>query len=402
MSRWPCVCGWAAFAGVLAVFAVAIVPDNGTADDSVDSTARDRRAIERIETPPIGLPPVPVPAANPPTPEKVALGRKLFFDRRMSVNSTMSCAMCHIPEQGFTNNELARPLGVGGRSLRRNAPTLLNAAYIPHAFHDGRRPTLEAQALDPLVDYREMANPDLNSVIARIAELPDYDGLFERAFGGRASPERLAQALASWERTLVAGDSPFDRWRYRGEKRALTVEQVRGFELFTGRAGCASCHRVGEDHALLTDDLFHDTGIGYMGAEAVSRDTARVPVEIASGIQVSVSRETLRSIGDPPQEDRGRFEATGDPQDRWSYKTPSLRNVALTAPYMHDGSLRSLRDVVLHYVRGGVPHEGLDPLLRPLDLTQAEVDAIVAFLEGLTSPVIAELVEDARSVEVGN
>ncbi len=195
-------------------------------------------AVARVATPPLGLPPVPVPADNPPTPAKVALGRKLFFDRRLSHNGTMSCAMCHIPEQGFTNNELARPVGIEGRSLRRNSPTLLNVAYVERLFHDGREISLETQVIGPLVERTEMGNPSIGHVIARLRSLPDYDGLFERAFGAGPSPDRIGQAIASYERTLLSARSPFDRWHFAGEAAALGPRAIEGYRLFSGKAGC--------------------------------------------------------------------------------------------------------------------------------------------------------------------
>jgi len=382
--------------GALVCFLTAV----GAVGERAYPTGWDERALVRAHSAALGLPPVPVPDGNPPTLEKIALGRKLFFDRRLSFNNTMSCGMCHVPEQGFTNNELATPIGVEGRSLRRNAPTVLNAAYATHIFHDGRDNALETQVLGPLLARDEMANPSMGWLIQRIEGLSDYDGLFERAFGDGPSADRIGQALASWQRTLIAGDSPFDRWRYGDDADALTPEQQAGFELFTGRAQCFACHIVGEDYALFTDDRFHDTGIGY--TDPAYRDDSPVPVEIEPGVVVPLARSAVRSVGNERAPDLGRFEVTHDPADRWRFKTPSLRNVALTAPYMHDGSLRTLEAVVRFYRDGGIPHEGLDPLIQPIELTDDEVAALVAFLGSLTSNHVDELVADARSVPVGN
>lgn len=362
----------------------------------------DERALLRIETPPLGLPPVPIPPDNPPTPEKIALGRKLAFDRRLSHNGTMSCAMCHVPEQGFTNNELATPIGVEGRSLRRNAPTLLNAAYQSSMFHDGRDTSLETQVIGPLVARDEMANPSIGYVVARIAALPDYAGRFEEAFGAGPSIGRIGQAIASWERTLLAGDAPFDRWHYGGDEAAVGPEVKRGFTLFTGKAGCAACHLVGERHALFTDQAFHDTGIGARRAARRQRKAGQVRVEIAPGVTTDLGLETVRSVGERPASDLGRYEVTLDPSDIWSFKTPSLRNVALTAPYMHDGSLQSLEQVVRYYDGGGFGHPGLDDRMKPLGLTDAEIAALTAFLESLTSSNVTALIAESRSVPVGN
>jgi cytochrome c peroxidase len=376
---------------------VVAAPCAASADEAIDE-----RALARIQAPPLGLPAVPVPAHSPPTPERIALGRKLFFDRRMSHNNTMSCAMCHVPEQGFTNNELATPIGVSGRSVRRNAPTVLNVAYQESLFHDGRDTSLETQVIGPLVAHNELANPSIGYLVAKIAHLADYEWLFEAAFGGPASIERIGRAIASWERSLLAGESAFDRWRYGGQAEALTETQRRGFALFTGKAGCTACHAIGEETALFTDHGFHDTGLGYR-AEAQRRASGgAVSVEIAPGAFTKLERAAVDAVGEPPQADLGRYEVTLDPDDLWRFKTPGLRNVARTAPYMHDGSLRRLEDVVRFYDRGGVPHEGLDPAIRPLGLSEAEIGALVAFLQSLTAGNIDELVADARSAPIGN
>lgn len=360
----------------------------------------DDRALERIHAPPLGLPPVPIPEEGRPTARRIALGRKLFFDRRLSHNNTMSCAMCHVPEQGFTNNELARPIGVAGRSLRRNAPTVLNVAYAETLFHDGRDTSLETQVIGPLVARNELANPSIGYVVDKIAGLPDYAGLFEEAFGGVATIGRIGAAIASWERSLLAGDSAFDRWRYGGQPDALDETELRGFELFGGRAGCISCHRVGERHALFTDHAFHNTGVGYRAAAL--RRVGTVSVELAPGIFSALDRKTIDSVAEPQQPDLGRHEVSLEPGDVWRFRTPSLRNVALTAPYMHDGSMHSLEEVVRFYDAGGPPHEGLDPRMRPLGLSNDDVSALVAFLEALTAGNIVELIVDARSAPVGN
>ncbi|MDH3969308.1 MAG: c-type cytochrome [Rhodospirillales bacterium] len=385
----------AAIAAVLLGLA-AVMPARG------GPTAVDAAALARIAQPPLGLPPVPLPADNPPSAVKIALGRKLFFDRRLSHNGTMSCAMCHVPEQGFTNNELATPIGVEGRGLRRNAPTILNVAYQKRLFHDGRETALETQVISPLLAPDEMANPSIGYVIDKIAGLPDYAGLFERAFGAGPAIGRLGQAIASWERSLLAADASFDRWYYGGEAAALSERQRQGYDLFIGKAGCAQCHLIGEDAALFTDGAFHNTGLGYHADEVAARTTAPVPVEIAPGRTVMVDRKAVESVGLPRRTDLGRHEVTLDPADLWRFKTPSLRNVALTAPYMHDGSLRSLEAVVRFYDRGAVPHEALDPMIRPLGLGEDEIAALVAFLESLTSVDVGALIADARSAPVGN
>jgi cytochrome c peroxidase len=378
------------FAALIGVVVLAFVPGTGGADI-------DDAALARVRTPPLGLPAVPVPADDPPTRETIALGRKLFFDRRLSVNGTISCAMCHVPEQGYTLNELATPVGIEGRSVRRNAPTVVNAVFQESLFHDGRAATLEEQALLPLVDADEMGNPSLDHVVARLRGLPDYAGLFERAFGRAADAATLARAVAAWQRTLVSGNSPFDRWRFGRDETALGPAGRRGFALFGGKAACAGCHAIGPDHALFTDHRFHNTGVG-----APAPPTAGVRVELAPGVYTVLPHEVVATVSEPAKPDLGRFEVTGDPADRFAYKTPSLRNVALTAPYMHDGSLATLADVARFYNGGGRPNPGLDPLIRPLGLNESEIGDLVAFLESLTGADIADLIADGRSVAVGN
>jgi cytochrome c peroxidase len=348
---------------------------------------------------PLGLPPLPVPSDNPLSVAKVELGEKLFFDRRLSFNNTMSCALCHVPEQGFTSNELATAVGVEGRSLRRNAPTLFNTAYHTRLFHDGRETTLENQIWGPLLAANEMANPAVGFVLERIEGLPDYRGLFERAFDGRGvSVERIGQAIACYERTLVSGNSRFDRWRYGGEADALNADEQRGYRLFIGKAGCVQCHVIGDKEALFTDFRFHNTGIGWAHAQGPK---ARYQVQLTPGLVTQIGAEQLSTFAEPEQNDAGRFEITLDPQDRWAYKTPSLRNIALTAPYMHDGSLATLEAAVDFYDAGGIDNPNRDSLLKPLRLAPEEKRALVAFLEALTGDNVAALIRDARAAAIG-
>ncbi len=347
----------------------------------------------------LGLPALEVPADNPVTAQKVALGRKLFFDRRLSPNGTMSCAMCHVPEQGFTAHELATSVGIGGRSVRRNAPTVLNVAWQERLFHDGREFSLENQVWGPLLAPNEMGNPSIGYVIERIGGLEDYRGLFEAVFDGKgASAERIGQAIASYERTLVAGDSRFDRWHYGSEAQALNDEEKRGFELFSGKARCTACHKVGEHDALFTDHGFHNTGIGWRRA---FDSPERTRIELAPGVHAELERKTVESFSELPAKDAGRYEITRDPKDRWAYKTPSLRNVALTAPYMHDGSLPTLEAVIDFYDRGGIDNPGRSALLAPLSLTADERGVLLAFLKSLTGSGIEALVAEARETPIG-
>jgi cytochrome c peroxidase len=368
---------------------------------SLSLAARQGREMDLVancEKPPLGLPPVPVPASNPVTAGKVALGRKLFFDRRLSLNGTVSCAMCHIPEQGYTSNELRTAVGIEGRTVRRNTPSLYNAGYARLLFHDGRETELRHQVWGPLLAANEMGNPSIASVIEKLRRLPDYQGLFEDAFGRGPDMETVGMALANYQRTLNSADSPFDRWRYGGDSKAMDKAGQRGFDLFTGKAGCSACHHVGPGHALFTDHGLHNTGVGFRASMA--REPLEQEVQVAPGITLDVASDLIQSVAEPSPNDLGRYEITQDPDDRWKYKTPGLRNVALTAPYMHDGTLATLEEVIAFYDRGGVPNPLLDPLVRPLNLSEQDKADLVAFLRALTGSNIEALVADAFAAPI--
>ncbi len=358
--------------------------------------------VNTIKQPLLGLPPVPEPLNNPITNEKINLGRKLFYDRRLSINNTFSCAMCHIPEQGFTSNEMATAVGVEGRTVRRNSPTLYNVAYMQTLFHDSRENTLEQQVWGPFLAHNEMANPSIGYVIDKIKDNKDYDGLFEQAFGKPPSMETAGMAIASYERALNSANSPFDRWYFGKDSYAIDSKTVRGFKLFTGKAGCSQCHTIDKKYALFTDNGLHNTGIGY--AEAMDGNTAPITrrVQLAPGVYANVSNDVIASVSATKANDLGRYEITQNPQDRWKYKTPSLRNIALTAPYMHNGSLATIKDVVEFYNRGGVPNENLDPRIKPIRLSAYEINDLVLFLNSLTGSNLEELVSDAYAAPTGD
>ncbi len=372
------------------------------APPSDDRDRFDRLALARIRHPPLGLPAVPIPAGSPPTLAALRLGRKLFLDRRLSRNGTLSCAMCHVPEQGWSVNEVRTAVGFEGRSLRRSAPTLLNVAYAAPFFDDGREPRLEMQPFDVFTNADEMAMPSLGALIEKIRSLPDYGPLFRQAFGAPPGVPTIGGSIATYLRSLLAANSPFDRFRFGGEKAALGPPARHGLELFTGKAHCASCHAIGEDGALFTDHRFHDTGIAWYAATQGRKNEAPIEVQLAPGVATMLPRSAIDSVGELLPFDLGRYEVTGEPDDRYRFKTPTLRNIALTAPYMHDGSIPTLRDVVAFYNQGTHPHEGLDPLLRTLGLNEEEIADLVSFLDSLTGAGVDELVRDARSEMVGN
>jgi len=350
--------------------------------------------------PPLGLGAVPVPVDNPSSKAKISLGRQLFYDRRLSLNNTFSCAMCHIPEQGLTNNEMATAVGIEGRTVRRNSPTLYNIAYAKTLFHDSRENNLEQQVWGPLLAHNEMGNPSIGVVVDKIKSIADYNRQFTRIFGKGPGMETIGMAIASYERSLNSANSAFDRWYFGHDKSALNAQEQRGFKLFTGKANCASCHSIAKNHALFTDHDNHNTGIGYR--EAMSKPSDTQPLQVAPGVYLNVASSLIAKVSAAKTNDLGRYEITQDPQDRWKYKTPTLRNISLTAPYMHNGSLTTLREVVEFYNRGGVTNENLDPLIKPLQLTEAEVDDLVAFLPTLTGDNVQELVADAFAAPVGD
>ncbi|MBS1872583.1 MAG: c-type cytochrome [Acidobacteria bacterium] len=299
---------------------------------------------------PLGLPLLPAAV----TAETVALGRQLFFDPRLSLDASVSCASCHNPKTAFADPRRFS-LGVGGNAGVRNAPPVANAAYNRLQFWDGRAATLEEQASGPMMNPVEMAHTPAG--VERCCG--DLAPLFAAAFGpapdggSPVSLERITRALADYERTLLSANSPFDRFFYGGDAAALGPSAQRGLKLFRGEANCAACHLIGARSALFTDGLFHNLGAG-MNAEG--------------------------EIADP-----GRYAITRRDADQGAFRTPSLRNIALTAPYMHDGSLKSLKEVVDFYVGGGNANPHRDPLLKPLTfLTGAQRADLVAFLKSLT------------------
>lgn len=359
-------------------------------------------ALQRSLSVPLGLPPMVHPDDNPPTRAKIELGRKLFFDRRLSINKTMSCAMCHVPEQGFANWELATSVGVEGRSVKRNAPTVINIGYLSPLFHDGRDFSLETQFVAPMVARNEMANPSVGHVITMIAEMPDYQPLFAKAFDARPSLDRVGQALGAYQRTLIAGNSPFDQWFFGGDETAVSNVVKRGYDLFSGKANCISCHTMEEGSALFTDQLFHDTGYGRMRETLRQNPPDTVPVQVAPGVTHQLSINRVLSVSGEREADLGRYEVTEDPEDRWKFRTPSLRNLTVTPPYMHDGAFSTLREVIAFYNQGGAQHPAQDQRIQPLGLTETELNELEAFLVSLSSESFACLASEARTTPPDN
>ena len=289
----------------------------------------------------------PIPEDNPVTAEKVKLGKKLFAEKLLSRNRSLACKGCHQPKKAFTDGR-AKAVGVYGRRGNRSVPTLVNRAYGRAFFWDGRTSTLEEQVTKPIESESEM-DMTLDEVVERLQRKKRYRKLFQQAFGREVNGEDLARALASYIRTIYSGDSPFDRYIY-GDRNALSARQRRGLRIFRGKGNCTACH-IGP---TFTDEEFHNTGVAWRDGEL---------------------------------QDEGRFAITGEPNHKGAFKTPTLREVARTAPYMHDGSLASLQDVIDFYSDGGHKNPNRDPEIRPLKLTKEEKTELLAFLKSLTGTI---------------
>ena len=350
----------------------------------------------------LGLPALEVPADNALSAAKIELGRMLFFDRRLSSNDTFSCAICHIPEQGFTNNEISTAVGVEGRSVKRNSPSLYNVGFYEKLFQDGREDTLEQQAWSPLLARNEMDNPSFGYVIRKIKGIKEYKGRFEQAFDGETvTIATVSKALASYQRTLISANSPFDRWYYGKQENALNAEEKAGFNLFAGKAQCVQCHTIGSEDAFFTDNKTHNTGHGYASSMGQNELTTRV--QLAPGVFVDVPREIIAEVDLKKKEnDVGLYQVTQNPFDRWKYRTATLRNIELTAPYMHDGAFGTLSEVIEFYNQGGIENELLSPLIKPLGLSSLEIDQLAAFLRSLTGDNVDILVADAFAAPIGD
>jgi len=323
------------------------------------STNQAAAAVKPIGKPlsikaPLGLPPVPIPADNPPTEDTVALGRRLYYDPILSSDNTVSCASCHSPESGFTDRHSVSS-GVGGKKGSRHSPTVINSAYSELQFWDGRAPSLEEQAKGPIANPVEMATTH-DAAVARLQADPKYVALFKQAWGtDRITIDLVAKSIASFERTVLCGDSAFDRFFYGHDKNALSDAAQRGLKLFMDpkKGDCAVCHTIGEKYALFTDNKFHNLGIG-------------------ADIEGKLN-------------DLGRYDQTKKDADYGAFKTPTLRNIAQRAPYFHDGSFPTLKDAMGHYVGGGNANPHLDKEMHALEfLSFDERDDIVAFLNSLT------------------
>ena len=311
----------------------------------------------------------------------VVLGKRLFFDQHLSRDGTVSCATCHDPEKAFADG-LVVVEGVNGRRGARNTPTVLNAALMTSQFWDGRSRTLEEQAKEPFVNPDEHGLGSHGEVMEIINQLPEYQPLFESAFGADMTLmtiDHVAEAIAAYERTLVAANSPFDRFYFAQEDQALSPAAKAGWQLFNGRAGCSQCHSISEKSALFSDNEFHVSGVGLASIQTqLGELTKKVYAQKNNVTQHVLSQTEARAVSE-----LGRFNVTLNPKDIGKFKTPSLRNVALTAPYMHDGSVETLEEVIEIELYS---HSEGDRSL--IILTPQEKAYLVEFLKSLTSEVL--------------
>lgn len=304
---------------------------------------RTEKAAEDVRVP-LGLLPIQFPADNPYSRAKAELGKLLYFDKRLSADGSVSCATCHHPKFAFTDGS-AVSTGIKGQKGGRSAPTVFNRAYSLAQFWDGRAATLEAQAIGPMANPIEMGNTH-DAVVAKLQSIQGYQSLFAAAFGTpEITLDRTAKAIATFERTVLSGNSPFDRYK-AGNKKALTPDQIRGMDVYFNKAKCDQCH----EGINFTSNAYHNLGVGT----------------------------------DKPNPDPGRQAVTKNDADWGAFKTPTLREIANTAPYMHDGSLKTLEEVVEFYDKGGIKNKNLDEKMKPLKLTAQEKKDLVAFLKSLS------------------
>lgn len=305
--------------------------------------------VRALPLSPLGIDSKLIELKAAPTPQRVRLGRWLFYDKRLSADGTIACATCHRPEHAFSEPTPVST-GIRGQKGSRKAPSFINQAWtlFPHFFWDGRAGSLEEQALGPVANPIEMGSTH-EAMVGTLAKIGAYGKYFKEAFATeQITKERIAKAIADYERTRMSGNSPWDRWRKNRDESAVSADVKKGHDLFFGKAACNQCH-LGQN---FTDSAFHNLGIGW---NAKSRSFS----------------------------DEGRYLITKARNDRGAFKTPTLREVSLHPPYMHDGSLKTLRDVIRHYNKGGNKNPYLDPKVQPLSLTEEDITALVKFMEAL-------------------
>lgn len=323
------------------------------------------------------------PSDNTPSDAKIALGKKLFEDKRVSADNTVACATCHDPEAGFTaRTETGR--GIHEQAGKRNSPTILNAMFSKSQFWDGRAPSLEEQAKMPILNPIEMGMKQPGDLVVKLAAIPEYSNAFQQVFGRPLNYDDLGRAIAAFERTIVSGDAPIDHF-LRGDENALNAAQKRGWTLFNGKARCNSCHGFNATYPFFTDSKFHNIGIAARKQD-FRELAARGEKALGSGSAADLDKMAL----DSDFSELGRFLISRNRPDIGAFKTPGLREIVITGPYMHDGSLPTLWDVMDHYNKGGEPNPFLDGGIQRLGLEETEIDDLVELMAAFTSSKFAQ------------
>jgi cytochrome c peroxidase len=368
-----------------------------------DASAEQQLAeLQKLKLPPdvtktpAGLDPVAwaacVPEDNRMTPQRVDLGRKLYFDTRLSRDNSVSCATCHDVTRGFTDQRVVSE-GVNKQLGKRNAPTTLNSALLQTFFWDGRAASLDDQAKMPILNPVEMAMPDEATALKAIHDDPEYQEAFKKAYGREMNYADLGRAIAAFERTLIFVDSPFRRF-LNGDASAISAEARAGWELFNGKARCVACHQMNPANPLGTDNRFHNVGVSarHQNFEGLVQTALKALAEGASEKKLDEL-----AVGTDLSE-LGRFMVTRNRSEIGAFRTPLILNIGITGPYMHDGSMATLWDVMDHYNKGGEANPFLDGGIEPLALSEAEIDQVVAFLFTLTDDRFAA--ENQRQFEL--
>lgn len=332
-----------------------------------------------LANPTLGLPELLIPKNNPQTKEKIELGRLLFNDARFSGNGVISCASCHHSDKAFSD-ALKTPLGINNQTGARNAPTITNAAFYNTLFLDGRAQSLEDQALGPFLNPVEHGLKDYQKIIDVIRADSDYPLLFKQVFNVSAdaiSIELVVKAIASFERTLISANSLFDQYYFGRDHTKLSESAARGLRIFRRKGNCANCHEISWNNALFMDNKFYNIGVGFSG---INEQVEDIIIALRAGDKIDSLELTQEQYSE-----LGRFNVTHFIEDIGKFKTPSLRNIALTAPYMHDGSMDTLEEVVDYYDKGGDQNRFIDAAIFPLHFTQQEKTDLVEFMKALTS-----------------
>ena len=345
-----------------------------------------RREPARAADLPLGVPQelmkLVTPKDNPSTPDKIALGKQLFNDKRLSADDSVSCATCHDADKGFTDR-LPTSKGIRDQFGKRNAPTVLNAMFLDSQFLDGRARHLEDQAKLPIVNPIEMGVKDGAAIVAKLSAIPEYKTAFQKVFGRPINYDDIGRAIAAFERTIVSGEAPIDRF-VRGDTNALTPAQQRGWAVFNGKGRCMSCHAYNPSYPFFTDNLFHNIGIAASHSDF--GDLARrADKAVQKGDMAEIDHMAIQT----EFSELGRFLVTRNRSDIGAFKTNALRDIVLTSPYMHDGSFATLWDVVDHYNKGGQPNAFLDGGITRLALSEEEINDLVALMDAFTSDQFA-------------